>query len=446
MQEIAVWTSDIWGGEPIFYPDEPLKKKLLRNGFWLYFFSFIVAPTGYIIKVIASRQLSVEDIGIFYSVLGIIGLLSTYNDLWLTEALQYFLPHYFIDKDYVKAKTMVVFTLISQIISSVLIIAVLLFIAPWLAAHYFHTPLALPLLQLFCIYFLIINTFQMIQSLFIATQQVKRSQGIEWIRMWSIVLLVVIGSFMDIFSLNSFMLYRLAGLLISTIVGAIAMRKHFGWLFKYKVNLSKDLLKKWFGYAIRVIIGTNATLLLTQIDQQFALYFFGAESAGYRTNYLTLFNSITIICTPLIAYLFPLLNELHKKNEQAKIKLLNRMLYIGFISIGLVIGLIAYFWGPEAAVLLFGEKFRSSGELFQVSAPFLWLVPIMGIQFQNLASHGKVKQRVILLLMGVAVNCTVSILCMRTMGISGIVYGMAAGQAAAILGSLIIERKYRTRS
>lgn len=118
MEVVTAGNTDIGGSEPLLFPDEPLKKKLLRNGFWLYFFSFIVAPTGYIIKVIASRELSVEDIGVFYSVLGIIGLISTYNDLGLTEALQYFLPHYLIDKDYKKAKSMLSFAMISQLISS----------------------------------------------------------------------------------------------------------------------------------------------------------------------------------------------------------------------------------------------------------------------------------------------------------------------------------------
>ena len=43
-------------------PDEPLKNKLIRNGFWLYFFQFIVAPAGYLIKIMISKELSVEDI------------------------------------------------------------------------------------------------------------------------------------------------------------------------------------------------------------------------------------------------------------------------------------------------------------------------------------------------------------------------------------------------
>lgn len=437
MAEIITANEDLWGSEPILFPDEPLKKKLIRNGFWLYFFSFIVAPTGYIIKVIASRELAVADIGIFYSVLGIIGLLANYSDLGLTESLQYYLPHYFIDKQFWKAKAMLRFVLRSQIISSLIIILLLLFLAPWLAEHYFRSPLALPLLQLFCIYFLTINIFQMIQSLFIATQKVKRSQGIEWIRMWSIVLFVVLGWQLDLLTLNSFMIYWLWGLVVSTIVGYIAMRKHFSRLDQYKAVKEKWLVKKRMSYAIRVIIGTNATILLTQVDQQFALYFFWAENAGYRTNYLTLFNSVTIICTPLIWYLFPLLNELNKKKATGQIKLLNNMLYIWFIVLGVWIGLIAYLWGPEIAVLLFGEKFRASGVFFQQGAWFLWLVPVMGILFQNLASRGQVRTRVYILLWGLAVNIVANYILKDIYGMSGLIYGTALALFAIILVSVI---------
>ena len=256
MQEISTVNPDTAGSQPMLLPDEPLKNKLLRNGFRLYFFSFIVAPTGYIIKVIASRELSVEDIGIFYSVLGIIGLLSNYSDLGLTESLQYFLPHYFIDKEYGKAKAMLKFVFKSQVVSSAILIVVLLLVAPWLADNYFRSPAALPLLQLFCIFFLVINIFQMIQSLFIATQKVKVSQGIEGVRMWSIVLFVALGRMLDAFTLNLFMSYRLAGLTTATVVAAILMRKHFGRLWQHKSIPEKGLTRRRISYAFWVIPGT----------------------------------------------------------------------------------------------------------------------------------------------------------------------------------------------
>ena len=46
--------------------DETLADKFVKKGFWLYFFTFLIGPLGYFIKVIISRDLSVEEVGMIY--------------------------------------------------------------------------------------------------------------------------------------------------------------------------------------------------------------------------------------------------------------------------------------------------------------------------------------------------------------------------------------------
>ena len=72
-------------------------------------------------KVLVSNSLSVEDIGVFYSVLGLVVLLSSYSDLGLTEALQYFLPKYWLNKEYNHYKTVLYVTFFVQFFMGVLI-------------------------------------------------------------------------------------------------------------------------------------------------------------------------------------------------------------------------------------------------------------------------------------------------------------------------------------
>jgi O-antigen/teichoic acid export membrane protein len=171
--------------------DIPLKDKLIKKGFWLYLFAFLIAPTGYIIKLIAARTMDPEDIGLFYAILGLIGVVSSYNDLGLTESLQYFLPHYLIDKDYIKAKSLLVTTWVIQFVSGIMIGIVLRIMAPWLANHYFQSSQAIEILRRFCLYFLVVNLFQVMQSLFLAAQDTKISNGIDAVRMWFSVFLLV---------------------------------------------------------------------------------------------------------------------------------------------------------------------------------------------------------------------------------------------------------------
>lgn len=43
-------------------PDHHYFSRLLRKNIWIYFFSFLIAPTGYIVKIVISNSVSVEEL------------------------------------------------------------------------------------------------------------------------------------------------------------------------------------------------------------------------------------------------------------------------------------------------------------------------------------------------------------------------------------------------
>ncbi len=406
-------------GEDEVLQNEPLKKKLLRNGFWLYFLSFIWAPAGYLIKMMVSNTLSVEDIWIVYSIIGLIWILSSYNDLGLTEALQYYLPHYMIDKEYDKTKTLLVFTTVIQLLSWIIIAWILFFLAPWLSVHYFHHPEAGIILRYFCLYFLIINFFQLLQSVFLSLQHIKLYHWVDLIRIWTIVALTAYWLNTNSLSALHFAQYRIIGIAIWTLLGVIFFwRKMKRIITKYTFKRDGALIKKQFMYAFWVLLWANAWILLLQIDQQFALYFLGPQAAGYWTNYLSLQTAVAVFTWPLITYLFPLLNELYKKKEFDKIAYLKKLLYAAIIGFGIIVGIIGWFWWPAIAVLLFGEKFRVSGELFSYVAPFIFLNILASINFQQLASMWLMKNRVKILFIWVLSNVILSLVFIQMIGIN----------------------------
>lgn len=371
-----------------------------------------------------SRELSVEDIGLFYSIISFIGIFSAYNDLGLTEALQYYLPHYFIDKEYGKAKTIIVFTWLMQLVSGFIISWLLYFWADWLATSYFKTHNASLLLKYFSLYFIIINLFQVISSLFSSIQNIKRQQWTEVIRIWSVVFLTFLLSYLGLLTTIEFAKIRLIGLLIALLFSWFGLKKHFWRLFRdYAMVRDHKLIWQQRSYGLWILVGTGAATLLGQINQQFALYFFWAQAAWYRTNYLSFYSIANIFIWPVIGYLFPLLNELYKKWEHKKIKLLYRLLFTGTLVFWIVGGIIGYIFAEPVAVLLFGENFRQSGILFQHYAPFIITMPLMGILFQDIASRGMVKQRVWAIICGLVINIITSTILWKIYGLTWLVYG-----------------------
>jgi len=392
--------------------DQPLGQKLIKKGFWLYLFTFLIAPAGYIIKVIISNELSVADVGIFYSVLGFVTIISLYNDLGLTEALQYFLPKYRIEKEYHKVKTISILTWIIQFISWILISGWLYLASNRLAIHYFHSPESVHIIRLFCLYFFWINFVQVFSSFFVAFQDTFNQLFIDFIRNYVTLGFTLIFRLGNIFTLSYFTWAWLVWVLISIICWIfIFLKKYKKVLTLWTFNFDKALVKKQLKYARRVFLGTNAGILFGQISQQIAIYFLWPEAAGYYANYYALFMTYGVIVWPILWLIFPIATELITKKDHEKLALLQDMLYKYLLIFAVAIAWIFFAFGPEIAIILFGTKFYYSWVLVSYTAPFLLLNILISINYWILAGLGKIKDRVKILWLALLINIIVNFIC-----------------------------------
>lgn len=375
--------------------DQPLWEKLIKKGFWLYLFSFLVAPAGYIIKVLISNSVSVADVGVLYSIVWLITFLNVYNDLGLTESLQYFLPRYWIKKQYNYIKTSLYLSLFVQIFTAILIALFLWLWAPWLAQHYFHSPSAVVILKYFCFYFLGINLFQILQSIFIAFQNTFASQFVEFIKMRSVVWFTFLFFLTGRQTIEWYSLNRLLGLLIGILVAGILFYKNYKkTLLKGKIVFEKPMLKEYIKYALWCFIWMNVWNLFGQIIQQMIIVILGPESAGYYSNFVSLFSISWSIIGPIIWLIFPLVSEIVVKKNTIKLSLLYRFFYTYFLIFSLFLTSFFIVLGPEIWLVFFGKKFIFSWELLSWGALFTTFMIFVSFNFSVLAGMGKIKERV----------------------------------------------------
>lgn len=90
-----------------------MSEKFIKKWFWLYLFSFIIAPIWYIIKIIISNELTVEEVWIVYSVISLVTLFWSFNDFdW--QKVELFFTKIYRKKDYSKAKSVLTYTLLTN--------------------------------------------------------------------------------------------------------------------------------------------------------------------------------------------------------------------------------------------------------------------------------------------------------------------------------------------
>lgn len=400
--------------------DQPLGQKLIKKGFWLYFFTYLTIPATYFIKVIISNSLSVADVGILYSIVSLIGLLNIYNDLWLTESLQYFLPRYWIKKQYNYAKTAIYLSFIVQIFTALLIVLLLRWGTPRLATHYFHSSEAAIILKYFCFYFLGINILQTLQSIFMAFQDTFSYQISDLIRNRAILGFTFFFFITGTGNITNYSLNRVLWLIIGIIIAwYMFWKKYKKQVFQWKVVLEKPMLREYTKYALRCFLWLNVSTLFTQITQQIVIVMIGAEAAGYYTNFVSLSTISSVILWPIINLIFPVIAELINKHEEWKVSTLLNIFYTYFTILAISFGGLFLVLGPEIALIVYGKKFLFSWILLSWSWIFTVFMLLFIFNYFVLAGMGKIRERVKILAIATAINIIGDIVLIQYFGIYG---------------------------
>ncbi len=396
--------------------NESLSEKFIKKGFWLYFFTFLISPIGYIVRIIISYDLKVEEIWILYWIISLVSLLCIYHDLGLTESLNYFLPKYLVEKNYSKIKSILAYTFFAQFPTSILIWILIYFWAWFLATSYFHSEALInetkTVLQIFCLFFVWLNLFSIVNTVYWATQNTKLQKWTEFIRMFSILCFTLWFWFLDKWTLLNYAwnwnMWLWVGIVFSYLIFYFQYYKPY--LKDVKIIYNKELFTKLFSYAFWVLIATNIATILGQVDMQLIIYILWLKDAWYYSNYLSIIWIPFLFTWPIIVFLFPVISSLHSWKNEEKIKLIKTMFYKYFTSLALIISWFMFVFWPEIAIILFWEKFRFSWVILQYSAFFIVFNFLLQINFQILTWTWKVKDRMKILWIGLIINIILNII------------------------------------
>ncbi len=373
-----------------------LSEKFLKKGFWLYIFSFIIAPIWYIIKIIISGELSVSEVWILYGIISLITLLSAFNDFWMTESLNYFLPQFIAKKRYDKVKSILTYAFLTQTITWILIASFFFFWADFIANSYFKSAEASHILKIFSLYFLWINIFQIIQTFFMSVQNTFYNKIIELFRMSFILFSVLFVFFTNNSSLLNYSYSWIVWLYLWILIAICFF--YFKYYKKYlnteKIIWSKKLFKKIFSYAIWVVVWAQAATILGQMDMQMIIYILWTKDAWYYTNYLSIIWIPFMLIGPIFWLLFPVFSELHAKKEFNKIKLVKQIFQKNFLAVWIAFNILFFVMAPIIAYILFGTKFIESWTILRYSILFLTFNFLLQINFNILAWIWQIKTRV----------------------------------------------------
>lgn len=394
---------------------DSLAEKFLKKWFWLYLFSFIIAPTWYLIKIILSGDISVSEMWILYWVMSLMLLVTAFNDFWMTESLHKFIPDFITQKDYNKVKSALFYAFMIQMITGIVIFFLFYFWAWWVAEHFFKEWSAMNVIQIFAFFFLWYNFFQVLNTFFLAVQNTFVQKFTEFCRRLFVLGFVFV---IYVFDLGDIELYSWAWVLwlyLWVILSIVWFYKKYylPYLKESKIIYNKELFFTLLKYGFFVFLWAQVSTIVSQIDMQMIIYLLGTQDAWYYSNYLSLIWIPFVVIGPIFSFIFPVFSEMYAKKQKDKILLIKKILQKNFISIGLAFNILFFVFATTISVILFGEKFLQSGVILQYSILFLIFNFLLQINFSVLAAIWLVKWRLYIMVVALIFNAIMNVILIK---------------------------------
>lgn len=376
--------------------DETLAQKFIKKWSWIFLFTILTAPLGYIIRIVLTNDITPWEIGILYGIISLLMLLGVYNDFWLTESLNYFLPKYIVQKDYGRCKYLLSLAFWAQLVTSIILGAVLFYTADFLATWHFKSPIAWDVIRVMSLFFLWLNMMQVSSIIFSASQNTKLQKGTEFFRMFVTMLGVCWLFFLDQWSLLHYAWVWIMGLYLTVIFISI-----LGYIYYYKpyfqgvpVHHDTKLRSTFLKYSIGTFVWANIGTLLHNLDQQILQNMTTSVDWWIYAMYLSLIWIPFLILSPLLGFLFPVISEIYSRWAIEKIRTIhgvfsNLMSILMLWASGLFILL-----GIQIALFLYWPAYIESWKALIFIAPFLILNVLIQINFQVMAGTGMIRERV----------------------------------------------------
>jgi len=394
-----------------------LAEKFLKKGFWLYLFSFIIAPIGYIIKIIVSNDLSVSEVWILYWVISLVTLLSAFSDFGIRESLSYFVPRFEEEKRTDRIKGILLFWFLIQLFTGFIIFILLFFWADFIAERYFNSDSATAILKVFSFFFLGVNIFQLINNFFMAVQNTFMQKCSELLRTWFVMLSVIFIYFWDMWTLLNYSYSWIIWLYIGVVISLIIFytRYYKIYLKTCDIVIEKKILKEICIYASLSFFSTQSFMILSQIDMQMVLAMLWPTDAWYYTNYLSLVSIPNIILWPIFFLFYPVIWQLHAQKQHHKIKSIKAVFQKHFLVLTLYFSVLFFILALPLAIILFGTKFELSWIILQYSILFVIWNFLLRINQIILAATGRVKERLYIVLSSIAINIILNFIFISSM-------------------------------
>lgn len=395
-------------------------KSIARKISWLFVLTLIGGFLSYVIRIIIAKKLSVADYGLFYAVFSFVFFFAPFRDLGLSESAIFFINKYSVKKDNSRIKSVIVYSALSQFITSIFFALILFLLRSFLVKYYFKNQDSSLILVLFLLSFIFLSLAPLIGNIFRAREKFGYFKFMDILKSSFFLIFVLF-----FFKYSSFVtsLIPVFAFVVSSIltfvVSLFLLFYYFKDIFYSSMYKSTVLFKQLFSFGLPILFSSAAGLILTYSDTILLTVFRSLDEVGlYNAAYPGVFI-IIILVSPISQFLLPRLSTFfHNKNKIMIIKMMN-FVYNHFLIFLLPLALIFFSFANLILGVLFGSSYLPAVSIFKIFAIGSIFIFLWNINSAFFTAIGKAKERLYLVLIVSGLNLLLGLFLVPLFGLYG---------------------------
>ncbi len=392
-------------------------KRAIFGASFIMLFHVFSDLLSYLTRIVLARNLTPTELGLFYSVFTFVIFFLFFRDLGQGSALLKFIPELRLSKKYNEIKTSIFSVISMQVVSSMIFILIIWLIADKLAVSYFRDSSAVGLLQLMSIYVFFSIFYILFRKVFHGFQSVFVFASMEFVKAFTILVLVLIGLSFSTTPLAPMIAYALVSPIIVLLYFPLLL-KRFN-LFKYKIKNVVPVSKKIFWFGLPMFATSVGSKIIGYVDTLILTYFRPLAEVGVYNVVLPSALVMLFLGNTLASISLPISSELFAKKDlvrlSAGMKLIYKYLFLLIIPLVFSLFIFSEFF----INLFFGKEYLSGVIALQILLVGVLFYSIAVINHNLISGIGKPFE-VTKIIMGSAIlNIVLNFILIPLYGLNG---------------------------
>jgi teichuronic acid exporter len=343
---------------------------IVRNIFWDFLGKIFNQGISFVISIFLARMLSPGEFGLIAMVMVIIAFAKVFADLGLTTALVQ-------SKDVSQKSLSTVFWIIFSISC---LLTILLFLMSGQIARFYNQPDLIPIVKYMSVIF-VITSFTSFQHVnLIKKLEFKKLSIIAVIAnlIAGIVALILVCQDWGVLAL---VCQRLLALVLSGVLLFINAR----WLPSFE--FSKASISNLLNFGGKTMLSRVISTFFNQMDVVMIGKFFSSSALGFYTRAKSFDLLVTSLSSDsLTSVFFPTISSIQEQKEKIRNLYLKALEMVGLVA--LFLSGILFCISEDMFFILFSEKWRYSGELFQIMVITSFCYPLSSVMINLIVGLG----------------------------------------------------------